>query len=223
MNKTVFNLLLLLAAVIFPSCSNDDEAPVISGVWKNMVSEPIEQTNYAYPGQTLCLHGSGFSNLRKIFVNGTDVDFSSSQVYDTDSYITMKLPADVNTSTEQLNYIRVITAHGEDVLRPFIVKPTALKPSVASFSSTTLVAGRTLTITGTNLDGATEVYLPLAFDSQVKCAFDETREQTATSVSVIIPDGVSFASGKCVISMEKTAAGITFIERVYSATTNFNN
>lgn len=221
MNKIIYRVLLLVAAVVLTSCSKDGEAPVIDSVWKNMVSEPIEPTIYAYPGQTICLHGQGFSDLRKIFVNGTDVDFSNSLIYDTDNYITFQLPKDVATTSGDQNYIRVITARGEDVVRPFIVKPTAVQPTITSFSSTTLVAGRTLTITGTNLDGATEVMLPLAFEKQAKCQI--TGNPTATSISVIIPEGVSFASGKCVITMDKTYAGQNYTEHVYSKTTIFVN
>lgn len=221
MNKIIYGMLLLTTAIVLTSCSKEGEAPAIDSVWKNMISEPIEPTIYAYPGQTICLHGRGFSDLRKIFVNGTDVDFSNSQVYDTDGYITFQLPKDVATTSGDQNYIRVITARGEDVVRPFIVKPATMQPTITGFSSTTLVAGRTLTITGTNLDGATEVMLPLAFEKHVRCQI--TGEPTATSISVIIPEGVSFASGKCVIAMEKAYAGQNFTEHVYSATTNFMN
>lgn len=221
MNKTVLQVLLLIAAVVFTSCSDDDEAPVIDSVWKNMISEPVVQTVYAYPGQTICLHGHGFSDLRKIFVNGTDIDLQKSQIYDTDRYITFQLPVDVEPTVGDQNYIRVITAYGEDAYRPFIVKSAKEQPTITKFSSTILVAGRTLTITGTNLDGATGVWLPLAFDDQVSCEI--TGEPTATSISVIIPDGVKFATGKCVIAMQKTTDGQTYTEHVYSKTTDFGN
>lgn len=218
MNKIVYKFLLLTAAVVFASCTKEEEAPVIDSVWKNMVSEPILQTNYAYPGQTLCLHGSGFTDLQKILVNGTRIDLSSSLVYDTDNYVTFKLPADVSTEG---NSIKLYTLHGETVYSPFVIKPASEQPTITKFSSTTLVAGRTLTITGTNLDGATEVFLPLAFDDQVSCQI--ISEPTATSISVMIPDGVKFATGKCVVAMQKTASGLSYTEHVYSKTTDFIN
>jgi len=226
MKKLISMTLILLSTVVCISCSKDDETPVIEGVWKNMIAEPIERTEYAYPGQTLCIHGRGFSDLRKLFVNGTDVDLSSTLIYDTDNYITFQLPADARTSTYgQQDYIRVITAHGEAVYRPFLVKPVSEKPSITRFSSTTLVAGRTLTITGSNLDGVTEVWLPLVFDEKVSCELAPDIEPTATAVSVVIPDGVKFATGRCVIAMQKTdpLSGLFYTECVYSNTTDFTN
>ena len=226
MNKLIFKTLLLLTVAGCLSCSKDDDAPNIESVWKNMISEPIAQTDYAYPGQTICLHGSAFYDLRRIFINGTDIDLSTSFIYDTENYITLQLPNDVNTSTgDQQDYIRVITSHGEAVYRPFLVKPTSQQPTITAFSSVRLLPGKTLTITGTNLEGATAVRLPLAFDREVKCELDPEKEQSSTTVYAIIPEGCDFATGKCVVEMQKTDAssGRTYTECVYSQTTDFIN
>ena len=226
MKQILNKILLLLAIVTCAACSKNDDAPQIDSVWKNMVSEPLEKTDYAYPGQTICLHGSAFYDLRKVFVNGTDIDLTTSFIYDTDNYITFQLPSDVKTSTsDQQNYIRVITAHGESVYRPFLVKPLSEKPEITKFSTTQLTAGGILTITGKNLDGVTEVWLPLSYEGYVSCELDPATEPTATSVSVIIPEDASFAKGKCYIVMQKTDAvsGSTYTEKVYSSETNFSN
>lgn len=223
MKRYMIKVLMMLAAVMLASCSKDNQAPVIDSVWKNMISEPIAQTDYAYPRQTLCVRGGGFANLRKVFVNGTEIDLVKSLIYDTDNSITFQLPDDVNTTNGNTNYIRVITARGEDVYRPFLVKPISEKPEITGFSATTLVAGRTLTIKGVNLEGATDVWLPAPFEQQVRCEFDPTTEPTATAVTVIIPQDVKFAQGKCVITMQKTFEGNTYTENVYSSTTNFSN
>ena len=226
MKQILNKILLLLAVVACVACSKDDDAPQIESVWKNMISEPLEKTDYAYPGQTICLHGSAFYDLRKVFVNGTDIDLTTSFIYDTDNYITFQLPTDVKTSiSEQQSYIRVITAHGESVYRPFLVKPLSEKPEITKFSTTQLTPGGILTITGQNLDGVTEVLLPLTFNDQVACELDPATEPTATSVSIIIPEDASFAKGKCVIVMQKTDAtsGRTYTEKVYSSDTNFRN
>lgn len=226
MKQNINKILLLLTIALCAACSKDDDAPQIDSVWKNMNSEPIEKTDYAYPGQTICLHGSAFYDLRKVFVNGTDIDLTTSFIYDTENYITFQLPSDVKTSTsEQQAYIRVITAHGESVYRPFLVKPASEKPAISNFSTTQLTAGGILTITGQNLEGATEVWLPLPYGDQVSCELDPATEPTATSISVIIPADVTFAKGKCVIAMQKTnpVSGEPYTEKVYSSETNFKN
>lgn len=209
--------ILLLAA-----CSKiDDEAPRIDSVWYNMVAQPIEQAVCAYPGQTLCLRGEHLGNLKRLIVNGTDINLNTLYVYESDRNITFQLPSDVRTEGDN---IRVVTRYGmTDYV--FIVRPQSEQPTIKSFSSTTLVAGRTLTITGSNLDGVQEVWLPLTFDGTVKCEFDTTQENTETEIHVTIPDGVNFATGQCRIVMEKhdDIRDITYTENVYSATTDFKN
>ena len=207
---------------VLASCADDNDAPHIDSVWKNMSAEPIEQVSCAYPGQILCLRGSGFSDLKRIVVNGTKINVTNTLIYDTDNSITFQVPSDVDTSVRP-STIKVVTMNGDTTYMGLIIKPTSAKPAVSSFSATTLSADRTLVITGKNLDGATEVYLPLAFDQQVKCEFDTAQENTATNLYVIVPAEVSFARGQCHVVMEKTdeATGTTYTEHAYSATTDF--
>lgn len=231
MNKShIISTLALAVFVCFSvfscfSCSNDDDSsPVIDSVWRNMTSEPIAQVSYAYPGQTLCLHGSGFGGLKKIIVNDTEIGVMNTLIYDTDNNITFMLPTDVNTSTEAGRYyIKVETEGGEAVYQPFRVKLLQEKPAISSFSSTILVADSRLTITGKNLTGVTDVYLPVAFDGKVRCDFDSQMTNTDTEVYVIVPSGVSFAKGQVEIVMQKTddILGQPYEERVYSSITNF--
>lgn len=206
------------------SCSNDDDAPVIESVWRNMTSEPIAQVTYAYPGQTLRLQGHGFSGLKRIVVNDSPIDVTNTLIYDTDQSVTFKLPNDVNTSTEANRYyIKVETANGDTTYQPFHVKPTSEKPAITQFSSIILVAGSLLTITGSNLDGATDVYLPTVFDRQTRCEFADGIPNTATEVNVVVPADVHFAKGQVEVVMQKTdpILGKTYEERVYSSVTNF--
>ena len=219
--NSLFRLLLLsITAITLTACSDDDEgAPRIDSVWYNMVSRPIEQAPCAYPGQTLCLHGSGFGGLKQVIVNDTEINLNTLFVYESSNNITFQLPANVNTTGD---YIKVVTAGGQATI-PFVVRPASEKPEITAFSATTLIAGRTLTITGVNLEGATEVWLPLAFDGRVKCEFDPTQISSDNTIHVIIPADVTFATGQCEVVMEKQDAlrDITYTEKVFSASTNF--
>lgn len=218
--KNIISLLVVCGVImVCTSCSDDDNGqPRIDSVWMNMLSQPIAETTFAYPGQTICLHGTGFGALKQVIVNGTEINLNTLFVLETSNYITFKLPSDVSTEGD---YITVVTGSGEATI-PFIVRPTSEKPTITAFSSTTLIGGRTLTITGTNLDGATRVWLPLAFGEKVECELSET---TSTSVTVIIPEDADFATGCCEIMMEKydETRDINYIETVYSTSTNFNN
>lgn len=216
-------LLLLVAGILLlTACSKvDDDAPRIDGVWYNMVAQPIEQAVCAYPGQTVCLRGEHLGNLKRLIVNGTDIALTNIYVYESDRNITFQLPSDVRTEGDN---IRVVTRYGM-VDYPFVIRPASEQPAISKFSSTTLVAGSTLTITGANLDGAKEVWLPLTFGGTVQCAFDTAQENTDTEVHIIVPEGVDFATGQCQIIMEKydVVRDLTYTESVFSASTDFRN
>lgn len=220
-NNILFVLMACVPLSVLTSCTKEEEAPRIDSVWMNMVSRPVEQVSCAYPGQTICLRGENLGDLKRVIVNHIDINLNTLYVYESSTAITFQLPADVNTDGDN---IRVVTKWGMTD-HAFIIRPLSEKPAVNAFSATTLVAGRTLTITGENLDGAKEVWLPLAFDGRVQCDIDASQPADATTVSVIIPDGVTFAKGQCEIVMEKTDAtrGITYTEKAYSSSTDFRN
>lgn len=225
MTKQINNILfVLMACVSLPlltACQKDEEAPRIDSVWMNMVTRPVEQVSCAYPGQTICLRGENLGDLKRVIVNHTDINLNTLYVYESPTAVTFQLPADVNTAGDN---IRVVTKWGMTD-HTFIIRPLAEQPAVTAFSATTLIAGRTLTITGENLEGVSEVWLPLAFNSRVQCDIDASQPADATTVSVIIPDGVTFATGQCELVMQKTDAtrGITYTEKVYSSSTDFRN
>lgn len=210
------------------SCGSDDGVtrPSIESVWSNMTTQPVEPVACAYPGQTISLRGSGFSGVNTLTVNGMDIDLTETQFYNTDRSIIIVLPDDVATTTDTgAAYLKVSNAAGEATYQPFYVFSADEQPEITSVSSTTLTAGSTLCIAGANLGGATEVYLPLAFDQKVKCGFDTARTNSDTEVYVIVPDGVSFAQGKVEVVMTKTyaATGDEYVEKVYSNEYNFSN
>ena len=133
-NILIACLLCYSFAAVLTSCSNDFDVPRIDSVWKNMASEPVEQISYAYPGQTICLRGSGFSDLKRIVVNGNKVDVTNTLINDTDNSITFKIPSDVDTSVSP-STIKVVTVNGDTTYTGLIIKPTSAKPAVSSFSA----------------------------------------------------------------------------------------
>lgn|SRR5574344_63331 len=231
MNKSKFISLYAIAVlsvcILFcMSCASDTEHPTIESVWNNTASVPVEQVFCAYPGQTLCLHGIGFSGIKQITVNNTIIGVSNTAIYDTDSFITFKLPDSVaTTDNSNLKYVKVETSNGETTYEPFIIKSLSMRPSVSSVSATTLVAGSVLQIKGSNLDGVQEVYLPLTFEQMIKCKLDSTQASDASNVYVVVPGGVNFASGQLKIVMQKRDSVISnsYTENVYSSTINFKN
>jgi hypothetical protein len=221
---------LTLAAgllLTFAACTDDAEPAVVDSVWLNIADAPTHTVECAYPKQVLRLQGKGFSRLTALYVNDTPVSTDGSYIYATDAAYTFTVPADVHISEDYDAFtIRVVTDGGETLYTPFLIKPSSEKPAVTRTSSTMLVAGTSLTLTGRHLEGATEVWLPTAFDGRVQCELDPATPPTATTVTVLVPSGQTFVSGQAEIVMEKTEyvttrKGRTYRESVYSSTIDF--
>ncbi len=224
------NIIIALVALVglqLTSCSSDNETPVIESVWTNSSAAPAEKVDFSYPGATVCLHGRGFSDLEEVSVNGVAIELMKTIMYDTDSFITFTIPEEVQPTAEGgLSEIKVKTANGVSTYQSFLIKPTAEQPKVTGVSTQTLTAGGILEIKGENLEGASEVYLPLTFDQSVKCELAADQEQTATSVFVVIPENVTFAKGmvKVVLNKHSEELDRDYTESVYSTTKiNFTN
>lgn len=224
--RYIWAVLLSVLALQLTSCNDDEEAPVIDCVWSNNVSVPTEKILASYPGTTIALQGHGFSDLQKVSVNGVDIDLMKTIMYDTDNYVTFAIPDELVTTEETgLSQIKVTTAHGEAIYQPFLVKKTSEKPTIKSVSASKLHAGDVLEIVGTNLDGVSEVYLPLTYDKEVKCEWAEGQESTATSLYVVVPEEVNFAKGRVRVVLNKhdEGIGLDYSETVTSSVINFSN
>ncbi len=215
------SMLWLTACAVFVGCAKDEETPRIDSVWMNMVSRPVEPVTCAYPGQTICLRGSGLGDLKRVIVGGTDINLNTLFVYESSSAITFQIPSDISTTGDN---IRVVTRWGMADY-PFVIRPKTEEPTITAFSATTLVAGRTLTITGTHLDGAIEVWLPQTFDGRIRCELDGEQPSDGTSLRVVIPEGATFAAGRCEVVMQKHDAERSqdYTVKAYSVKTNFSN
>lgn len=232
-NTRYMVLAMAVAACMFTSCK-EVVAPEIDQVWINMTAFPVQPVQSAYPKQTLCLYGSGFTGLTGINVNGTYIDVSTTLVYDTDRNITFRLPEDVELSTSSdLMYIKVYTASGEAEYSPFLIRPLETKPALTSVSSLILIPGTVLTIGGSNLEDVAEVYLPLTYGEKALCEFakpdpdseDQSSLQTAEAIKVVVPSDVDFARGQIEVVMHKTdsVCNFSYTEKVYSDFYNFSN
>ena len=89
------------------SCRDDKfTAPRIDSVWNNMGNQPIEQVECTYPEQTICLRGAGFTGVRKLNVNGMDIDLTDTQIYN----IMITFPnAKINLGLNIIAFVTVIS------------------------------------------------------------------------------------------------------------------
>ena len=188
--KNIFFTLVAVASLSLFSCTKEDEhtaAPEIESVWMNMVNQTIEPVTFAYPGQTLCIHGSGFGTLSRLIVNGDDINLNTLYVFETENYITFQLPSGISTTGD---FIRVVTGYGMHEY-PFIVRPTSQKPVINDFIPS-LIPGTVFRIYGKNLEGAYQISLPLTFDRSISvdCEYvydPEAASSAQESVTFTVP------------------------------------
>ena len=133
------------------SCSEDNDSnsaapPVINSVSASVDAEgmPVDLTpvTQGYADNVYIIQGSGFSTVKKVFINDMDTYFNPTLVTDNTIFITI----DRNTPySEQADEIRIVTDYGTATFG-FVVAPPA--PALTSFNPINAAPGETVTIYG---------------------------------------------------------------------------
>jgi len=132
-------------------------------------------------GTTVIITGTGFTGTTLVNFNGA----SASYTVNSSTQITATVPAGATTGN-----IGVSNAHGTDVMGTFSVPPT-----ISGFSPTSGIIGSVVTITGTNLTGATAVSINgvavVSYTVVSSTQIDATVPASATTglITVTTPSG----------------------------------
>lgn len=163
--KYIWIMCLAMTASVFTACSDDDaqSTPMtISKVYLetagSSATHPSREVDFARLGQLLRIEGSGFSGLKKIYVNGYDTYFNNALMTDNNVWVALnsKTPVD-KADPEVRNTIRFVKDNTETVYQ-FTIRAAA--PSIASISNTLPQAGELVTVQGANLQEITQITLP---------------------------------------------------------------
>ncbi len=185
---------VLLLAIGTTSC-NDNEgysgAISISKVFLEDAESavPDREVEFARLGQMLRIEGSGFTDLRKIYINGYDTYFNPVLVSDGSLIVRISHDTPTIDATEDVRNTIKMTNDGSSVLYNFDIRAAA--PSITSISNTMPNAGEEITIHGI---GLTEIY-QLTFPGGVEVTEGITLDEDGESFSVIVPEGVSEEGG----------------------------
>lgn len=165
--KYIWTLCLALAAVTFSACSDDDNggssAPMqINQIYLENVDDEVNQdrpVEFARLGQLLRIEGSGFSGLKRIYVNGYETYFNNAMMTDNNVWVTLnsKTPVD-KADVDVRNTIVFYKSDDNKLTYQFTIRAAA--PSVSSVDNTLPKAGETVTVYGANLQETTKVTLP---------------------------------------------------------------
>lgn len=199
-NKLILNLLAgILLAVGFASCSDDDnygEAVSISKIYlEDATSEvPDREISFARLGQMLRLEGSGFSNVRKVYINGYDTYFNPTLVSDNSMIIRVSYDTPtIDAQESERNTIRMVN-DGNTTTYKFDIRSAS--PSITRISNTMPNVGEEILVFGSGLTEVSEVIFP----GEIIVTEGITSDEDGDFFTVRMPEGVSENGGSLFVT-----------------------
>ncbi|MDN5305349.1 MAG: hypothetical protein PWQ53_8 [Bacteroidota bacterium] len=164
--KTCLFLGLIAITLSLNSCEDSDDKansiPVkITKVYLEDAQSavPDREVTFARLGQTIRLEGSGFTGVKKVYINGYDNYFNPVFVTDNSMWITISQDVPTLEAPEEVrNTIRIEKSATNFFVYSFEIRASA--PAVTEISHTMPTPGDQITIYGTGLQGITSVTFP---------------------------------------------------------------
>lgn len=187
---------VLLMAVPFTGCDDDDEELNSTPIVVNAVyledaesSVPDRPVEFIRLGQVMRIEGSGFTGMRRVFVNGYNTYFNP--VYVTDNSMLLQVSRDTPTAEAEAdvrNTIRLVKTGTEKVV-PLEIR--AALPAITRISHTMPLAGEKITIYGSGLVEIEKVVFP----GDIEVTEGIVDDEDGKFVTVTVPEGVSEEGG----------------------------
>lgn len=181
-------------STLFTSCDNNDSEGgkiTITKVFLEDVNStvPDREVTFARLGQALRIQGSGFTGLRKVYINGYSTYFNV--VFVSDNSMLVNVSADtpiLDADPSVRNTIRFVNDNNETT---FSFEIRAGKPAITNISNTMPNAGETITVYGTGLTEVSKVVFP----GNIEVTSGITSDEDGEFFTVVVPNGVSENGG----------------------------
>jgi hypothetical protein len=189
-----FLSLTMIFGMLFTACDNSDSQGgtiTINKVYLEDVnsSVPDREVTFARLGQALRIEGSGFTGLKRVYINGYSTYFNV--VFVSDNSMLVNVSSDTPTIEADptvRNTIRFVNDNGEFVF-PFEIRSS--KPAISSISNTMPNPGEKITVYGTGLTEVSKVIFP----GNVEVTSGITSDEEGESFTVTVPSGMSDNGG----------------------------
>lgn len=199
---------IFLFGLFFTACSSDDEVDgsdiTVNAVYLQDVdsSVPDREVDFARLGQLLRLEGSGFTGVKRVYINGYPTHFNPVYVSDNSMLIRVSQDTPVSEAEEDVrNTIRLVKDNTETTIN-FEIRSSA--PTISSVSHTLPKAGEEITVYGTGLVEVSRVVFPGDIEVIQGISYDEEDGEFFT---VTVPEGISEAGGSIYV---ETANGVAY-------------
>lgn len=167
--KALKGLLPLLMLTVIPTltaCSDDDDAQSTAINISKVFVEDTKATDgvtdrevtFARLGQTLRIEGSGFSGLKKIYINGYDTYFNNALMTDNNVWVTLNSDTPVAKADENVRNTITFVKDNTQTVYEFTIRAAA--PIITLIDNTLPKAGEKVVVKGDNLHETFKVTLP---------------------------------------------------------------
>ena len=197
--KTLTFLGLIVFAIQFASCSDNDadgSGPIaVSKVYLEDVNSPVpdRQVSFVRLGQTIRIEGAGFTNLKKVYINGFLTYFNV--VFVSNNSFLIKVDDDtpiLDAAPEVRNTIRLVN---DDTETTFSFQIRSAPPTITEISNTLPKPGETITVYGSGLTEVNQVTFP----GNVVVTTGIVSDKVGKSFTVVVPNGVSENGGSLLV------------------------
>ena len=199
---------IMLFGLLFAACTNDDDEVnnseiVVEAVYLQDVNSTVQdrEVSFVRVGQLLRLEGSGFTGLRRVYINGFQTHFNP--VYVSDNSMIIRVSSDtpvIEAEEDVRNTIRLVKDNTETTIE-FEVRSSA--PIIYDVSHTLPKAGEEITVYGSGLFEVSEVVFPGDVVVNEGIVYDGIDGEFFT---VTVPEGVSEEGGSLFIQTANGAA-----------------
>lgn len=198
-------LTMMAFSLFFTACENNDSEGgkiTISKVFLEDVNATVQdrEVTFARLGQTLRIEGSGFTGLRKVYINGYSTYFNVVFVSDKSMLISVSSDTPILEADPSVrNTIRFVNDNNETT---FTFDIRASKPLIDRISNTMPKAGETITVYGSGLTEVSKVTFPGNIEVTTGIVSDEKGE----FFTVVVPNGVSDNGGSLFVQSSNGGA-----------------
>ncbi|MDF1549415.1 MAG: glycan-binding surface protein [Bacteroidales bacterium] len=191
-------LTLVVFAMLFSSCEKDDEGvgPIsITNVYLQDAESAVQDraVTFARQGQLIRVEGTGFTGLKRVYINGLKAYFNPVLV--SENSMLVSVPRNTPIVDAEPGVRNTIRFENDNYTSIFEIEIRAAVPVITSISNTLPLAGETITVYGTGLLEVNKVVFP----GDVTVADGIISDEDGEFFTVTVPEGVSDEGGSLLI------------------------
>lgn len=184
--KGLWLLLAIATVVLQTACEKNDNlgAPVITGLRAISPAPDDSMLTHVLPGQIVVVQGKHFNETQQIFFNGYEA--SINPALNTNHSMVVTVPSGIvfgDIPEDQLNVVRLVTAHGETSFQIPVVPP---KPVIYSIDNEFAHGGDEILLTGSYLYAVQKIIFP----GDISVSDNYTSINNGNGLRVTVPEGI---------------------------------